>query len=89
MRQVRKVGFEEGLVRLYREFPEAYAIRRETCHCPLHTLMLSFRLPQIGDAYDKLLARRRYQSCGFYCPTCDFSNAGSRPSDFVLGDDVP
>lgn len=89
-----KLDFDGALHRLRALQPDAYAIRRLTCHCPTKALMLSYRVPISGDdpgwlAREKSLAAQNEQTCGFFCATCGFTNAGSREAVSLLGDDAP
>lgn len=89
-----KGDFETALQKLYAAQPQACGIRRETCHCPKRALLLSYRLP-IPDtdegwaAREAALAVEEMQTCGFFCATCGFSNAGTRPTNWMFGNDVP
>lgn len=93
-RQISKTDLEGALQKLYAVQPQAHAIRRQTCHCPKHALMLSYRLPVPEEdagwkAREEALGAQGMHTCGFFCSACGFTNAGSRPVDCVLGDDVP
>ena len=93
-RQIKRVDFENALQKLYAIQPKAFAIRRESCHCPQHALLLSYRLPIPADdaawtAREKELETQGLQTCGFFCAACSFSNAGERKATVVFGDDVP
>ena len=63
--------------------PKAIAIRVECCDV-CGGLMLSYMLREFGHTQ----WRERRQTCGFWCSSCDFSNAGSRPLDDFAEDEI-
>ena len=64
---------QKALLKLLKRWPEARSIRRGTrCHCK-HGQQWSFIIPPESQRPDG------QENCGYYCPVCNFSNAGSRP----------
>lgn len=55
-------------------WPEAANLRVSPCHCRHKLPMLSFQL-----AGDKPRGEAD-ETCGYFCASCGFSNAGSRPA---------
>lgn len=74
---------KRAVIKLLTWQPEAVQIRFEgRCHCRGNMLM-SYLLP--GDG----VGGRRdpsHESCGYYCPSCGFGNAGSRPKRLRPGE---
>ncbi len=62
-----------AVIKLLMWQPLAKRIRFEgKCHCK-RGQMLTYQL--IGSDYDR---GENTETCGYYCPSCGFSNAGSR-----------
>ncbi len=65
---------DSRLDRCLRQFPNAMDVREAgVCHCKYRARMFFLTLPEY--AYDRV--RDGQVSGGYYCPVCDFSNAGS------------
>lgn len=65
-----------AVAHLLNDFPKARELRFEEGYkCPncKSVMFMSFVLG------DDEVADGKYQQCGFYCPACSWSNAGSRP----------
>jgi hypothetical protein len=63
---------QKAICKLLEKWPDARRIQRaDRCHCK-HGQQWSFVLhgDKLGDVREQ---------CGYYCPACNFSNAGSRP----------
>lgn len=66
---------KRAVIKLLKWQPEAVQIRFEgRCHCRSLWLM-SYRLPTL----ENLEHDPDMETAGFYCPSCGFGNAGSRP----------
>jgi len=81
---IRRVNLEtaspkkRAVIKLLEWQPEAEAIRFEgRCHCKGQCLM-SYRLPMLED----ITRNKDNESCGYFCPSCHFGNAGSRPKQY-------
>ena len=64
---------DSPLARLLAWQPQAMAIRTTDCDI-CGGLMLSY----VIEGLDKVRRREGWESCGYWCSECDFSNAGAR-----------
>lgn len=78
---IRKVDLERAslkqwaIIKLLTWQPLAREIRFTRCHCRSE-LMMSYRLPD--EARWDARQQEGWESAGFYCPSCKFSNGGAR-----------
>ena len=64
-----------ALLKLWKFKPQARDIRVDVCHCRQRGVMLSYLLPDTGGPDPRDPGN---ESCGYFCGSCDFGNAGYR-----------
>lgn len=68
-----------GEALLKKTWPDAVEIRHEgECDICHRDTLLTFRLPQFEREERVDRDGQTREECGYFCPACDFSNAGSR-----------
>jgi len=74
----RRRGYEESIALLLKWKRGARAIRNEgDCHCKKKCIMLSY-LDE--NSSERVLSGGQIEvSCGYYCGSCGWGNAGGRP----------